>query len=259
MSLKKIPWTRGAWLIACTCLLLIACGDDSDSGAAGSGNNAENGQDGSTDQGDGDQGGPDGEQGRDDAGTNSSNDDNDVSHEASFADTETGARFEIDGMPQTYVAKVANSLETQHVIDFNNHYGFPQATLYWIPQTTGTYRAGDNLGQGKGTLGNDLFITAFIKHNGETYYAHSAHSYGFLEEDAVEGSSCTIRITKHEGEYVTYEQSFGSFKMTITTFLGEIEGVFAGTFVSTSGERISVTKGEFRIHAELPSGATVLQ
>jgi hypothetical protein len=159
------------------------------------------------------------------------------------------------------IAFVASSVEDQHVIEFRDEFGFPNlGTLYWIPRAVGTYQAGDNLGDGVGTLGGDLHLTAFVKREDETFYAYSSHVYGYREDGLIPGSGCTIRVDRHEGEFVTYRQSFGSVAtVDVTQFIGVIEGVFAGTFISEAGVSAEVTNGEFRIENELPEGVTVLE
>jgi hypothetical protein len=187
--------------------------------------------------------------------------DNDLIHEVTLTDGETGYKFEADGVSYTGFTRMPGSIEKYWVFNFfdesNNSY---TGSLNWIPKEVGTYKAGDKLGAGNGTYGNDLFINAFIQIDNTKYYAYSWHDYGYLEDRRILDSSCTIRLTKVDGETMTYNQRFGNIATyTIVQFIGVIEGIFSGKFTSIEGESIVVTKGEFRVENVLPDNAEVVE
>jgi hypothetical protein len=125
-----------------------------------------------------------------------------------------------------------------------------------LPKSTGVFTSGHDFGPGDGTNGNNVYLNVFLQVEGETYYAYSSHAYGFLETERVEGSECKLKISNYSGDYTTYRW----WNMTLTSFIGEVEVLFAGTFKTKDGSKtIKVEKGEIRIFYELPEGAELVK
>ncbi|MHA7128062.1 hypothetical protein [Algoriphagus namhaensis] len=181
---------------------------------------------------------------------------NDLNFPFTLTSGESRYVMEIDGVEVSNSAEILNTLNVDKSITVNfwgpNDFEF--ASFYWIPLGTGTYETGHNLGPGNGTNGNNLFMTAFVKKDNQKYYAYSSHQYGFLEDQRIPNSSCTVKILKFEGKQTTYRH----FNMTLSLFIGTVEGQFAGTFRTQDGREVKVTKGQFRIVRELPPGAEII-
>ncbi len=181
-----------------------------------------------------------------------------VTEDLDFAFTLTGEEssysMEIDGVEVKNYAEILNSLNVDKSISVNfwgpsNDFNF--AGISWIPLGTGTYKAGHDLGPGNGTEGNNLFMVAFTKKDAKKYFAYSAHAYGYLENERIPGSSCTVKIITFEGKQTSYKFLNGTYSQ----FIGTVEGQFAGTFKTKEGQEVKVTKGQFRIVQKLPPGA----
>lgn len=182
---------------------------------------------------------------------------NDLNFEFTLTGNESNYSMKIDGVEVQNSAEILNSLNTDKSISLNfwgPNFDFDFAGISWIPLGTGTYQTGHNLGTGNGTEGNDLFMVAFVKQDGEKHYAYSSHAYGYLEDERIPGSSCTVEIITFEGGQTTYEFMNGTYSL----FIGTVEGKFAGTFKTKEGKEVNVTNGQFRIVRELPPGAVVL-
>lgn len=182
---------------------------------------------------------------------------NDLDFEFTLTGNESRYVMEIDGVEVSNYAEILNTLNVDKSITVNlwgpsNDFNF--GSFYWIPLGTGTYEAGHNLGPGNGTEGNNIFMNAFVKKDATKYYAYSSHEYGFLEDRRIPGSSCTVKIITFEGGQTTYSFINGTYSQ----FIGTVEGQFAGTFKTSEGQEINVTKGQFRIVQELPPGAVVV-
>ncbi|SFG56184.1 hypothetical protein SAMN04487988_10564 [Algoriphagus hitonicola] len=182
---------------------------------------------------------------------------NDLDFEFTLSGDESSYSMLIDGEEVENYAEILNSLNTDKSISINfwgpgNDFDF--SGISWIPLGTGTYETGHNLGPGNGTEGNDLFMVAFVKKDNEKHFAYSSHAYGYLEDERIPGSSCTVEIITFEGGQTTYEFMNGTYSL----FIGIVEGKFAGTFKTKEGKEVKVTNGQFRIVRELPPGATVI-
>lgn len=184
-----------------------------------------------------------------------------VEHDLSFpftlSSSENMYSMEIDGVSISKSANLLTTLNDDIAMSINlegpnNDFDF--ARLNSIPRQKGTFKAGHDLGPANGTFGNNLFLMAFVKKDGKKHFAYSAHEYGFLEEERVPGSSATIEIMKYEGGIA----NFRFMNFTLRSFIGTIEGKFAGTFKTKEGQEVKVTKGQFRIVGTLPPGAEVL-
>jgi hypothetical protein len=170
---------------------------------------------------------------------------------------ESSYSMEIDGVEVKNTAEILNSLNVDKSISVNfwgpnNDFNF--AGISWIPLSKGTYQAGHDLGPGNGTFGNNLFMVAFVKKGNVKHFAYSAHEYGFLAEERIPGSSCTVKIITFEGKQTSYKFMNGTFSQ----FIGTVEGQFAGTFKTKQGQEVKVTKGQFRIVRKLPPGAEAI-
>jgi len=179
---------------------------------------------------------------------------NDLSFPFTLTGDESSYSMEIDGVEVKNYAEILNTLNVDKSISVNlwgpnNDFNF--AGFYWIPLGEGTYEAGHDLGPGEGTFGNNLFMNAFVKKGNVKHYAYSAHEYGFLEEERIPGSSCTVKIITFDGKQTAYKFMNGTFSQ----FIGTVEGQFAGTFKTKQGQEVKVTKGQFRIVRKLPPGA----
>lgn len=187
-------------------------------------------------------------------------DDQMTTNELDFPFTLTGEEssysMEIDGVEVKNYAEILNSLNVDKSISVNfwgpsNDFSF--AGISWIPLGTGTYKAGHNLGPGNGTEGNNLFMVAFVKKGTTKHFAYSSHAYGYLEDERIPGSSCTVKIVTFDGKQTSYNFMNGNYSQ----FIGTVEGQFAGTFKTKEGQEVKVTKGQFRIVQKLPPGAVV--
>lgn len=184
-----------------------------------------------------------------------------IAHPLTFTTGESGFRFEANGVLYDDVAAVGSSAENNNlypVIFRTTNPPVTVGTINWLPMRTGVFNAGDNMGVGVGSAGNDIKINAFVEIEGVKYYAYSSHAYGFLEENIIPESSCIIKVQKLEGEFKNYRMTFGSHTVTVEGFLGIVEGLFAGDFRSETGELMEITKGEFRIESTLPENAELL-
>lgn len=182
---------------------------------------------------------------------------NDLDFQFTLSGDESRYVMEIDGVEVSNYAEILNTLNVDNSISVNlwgpqNDFNF--GSFYWIPLGTGTYEAGHDLGPGNGSNGNNIFMNAFVKKDATKYYAYSSHEYGFLEDRRIPGSSCTVKIITFEGGQTTYSFMNGTYSQ----FIGTVEGQFAGTFKTSEGQEIKVTKGQFRIVQELPPGAVVV-
>ncbi|WP_111672543.1 hypothetical protein [Algoriphagus litoralis] len=182
---------------------------------------------------------------------------NDLSFPFTLTGEESSYSMEIDGVEVKNYAEILNTLNVDKSISVNlwgpgNDFNF--AGFYWIPLGVGTYEAGHDLGPGEGTFGKNLFMTAFVKKDNVKHYAYSAHEYGFLEEERIPGSSCTVKIITFDGKQTSYKFMNGTFSQ----FIGTVEGQFAGTFKTKAGQEVKVSKGQFRIVQKLPPGAEVI-
>lgn len=179
----------------------------------------------------------------------------DVSH--SFTLTEDNSfKFMVDGTEYDGTLRIINSLNNQLYlsVDLMNS-SLSSVGGITLPKNEGEFLSGYDFGEGSGTNGNNVYLNMFLMVEGETYYAYSSHAYGFLEDDRIEGTECKLKIIKFTGDYTTY--TWGN--MTLTTFIGEVEVLFAGTFKTKDGSKtIKVEKGEIRIFYELPEGAEII-
>jgi hypothetical protein len=196
-----------------------------------------------------------------DGGDMAPDDDQPLTNDLSFPFTLTGDESSysmgIDGVEVKNTAEILNTLnvDKSFSVNFwgpNNDFNF--GGINWIPLGKGTYEAGHDLGPGNGTFGNNLFMMAFVKKGGVKHFAYSAHEYGFLAEERIPGSSCTVKIITFEGKQTSYKFMNGTFSQ----FIGTIEGQFAGTFKTKEGQEVKVTKGQFRIVRKLPPGAEAI-
>ena len=176
--------------------------------------------------------------------------------EYTYSDVKQGYTMDIDGETVSDVAETLNSLESNRalIVNFSRGNDFLFGGISWIPLKAGDYETGYNLGQGQGTLGNDLFMVAFVKKDGVKYYAYSSHEYGFNEDRKIPGSFCKVKIRTLEGKQTSYR----IFGQTVSQFIGVVEGQFAGTFKTPDGREVKVTNGQFRIENTIPDGAEVL-
>ncbi len=182
---------------------------------------------------------------------------NDLNFNFTLTGDESSYSMEIDGVELKNYAEILNTLNVDKSISLNfwgqgNDFNF--AGINWIPLGKGTYEAGHDLGLGNGTFGNNLFMMAFVKKNNVKHFAYSAHDYGYLAEERIPGSSCTVKIITFEGKLTRYSFMGGTFNQ----FIGTVEGQFAGTFKTKAGQEVKVTKGQFRIIQNLPPGAVIL-
>ena len=180
----------------------------------------------------------------------------DLDFQFTLTGEESSYSMEIDGVEVKNYAEILNSLNVDKSISVNfwgpsNDFNF--AGISWIPLGTGTYKAGHDLGPGNGTEGNNLFMVAFVKKGNTKHFAYSAHAYGYLENERIPGSTCTVKIIKFDGKQTSYK----FMNTNLSQFIGTVEGQFAGTFKTKDGQEVKVTKGQFRIVQKLPPGAVV--
>lgn len=185
-------------------------------------------------------------------------DDGLFNYSMTFGANEKGVKFEINGTLTQGTVGVANTVEKNRLTLTMRTATAELGAINWLPLETGTFNSGDNMGVGVGSAGQEIRITAYIIVNGVKYYAYSSHVYGFQEDKIIPNSSCTIKITKYDGKYVDYRQSFGSTTLTLNAWLGTLEGLFVGTFINENGDKIEITKGEFRIIEVLPDNAEII-
>lgn len=169
---------------------------------------------------------------------------------------ETAYSMKIDGTLTEGYVEILNSLEIDKSISLNlwNGNDFDFASISWLPISEGIFTTGYDLGVGNGTQGNRLYMVAKVKKDDKHHYAYSSHAYGFLEDELIPDSYCKVRVRKLDGAYVTYDL----LGWRLTSFIGEVEGQFAGTFISEEGNQVEVTEGQFRVVNELPAGAEVV-
>ncbi len=180
-----------------------------------------------------------------------------VNHPNTYQEGEEGFKFYIGEELFEGNVFISNSLDINKSIPlsfgFNNDFDF--AAFNWLPNKVGTYEGGYNLGAGNSNNGEDLYFNGHFKNNGDKYYFFSSSPYAHNESVRVSGSFFKMKISKLDGGYVRYRY----MNYNITGFIGVMTGEFAGTLVNKSGDKIEITKGEFRFEEQLPNGAELLE
>lgn len=183
--------------------------------------------------------------------------DNTLWHEFTLTEVNT-YKFYADGAVHEGTLRVVNSLNTSLYLAVDMMKGnslFSSIGRVPLPKSIGIFYSGHDFGPGQGTEGNNIYLSVALIIDDETYYAYSAHAYGFLESERVEGSECKLNIIEFSGDYVNYR----FMNMTLTGFVGETKVLFTGTFKTKDGSKtIEIENGEMYILEELPSGAELL-
>lgn len=180
-----------------------------------------------------------------------------IDHENTYADNETGYRFYIGDELFEGQADIINNLDRSKAFSLSFWYNtdFDFGAVNWLPKSEGIYDTGYNLGEGNSSFGEDLYMNGFLKYNSEKYYAFSSDPYAHQLDKRVENTLLKIKITRLDGDYKAYTFMGG----TLTSFIGNIKGVFAGELINKTGDKIVVTKGEFSVYKELPMGAELVE
>lgn len=165
-------------------------------------------------------------------------------------------RFEVNGKEYKGSTGWVNSLNSNKFLSIYFDGSFPYGGISWVPYQAGTYKSGQDLGEGSGSVTGKLYFTSSVNVDGEKYYSHSHNEYGDVEEDIIPGTSSTYTIKKFEGGFKQVKTFYGTYRM----FIGEVSGLFEGTFKTADGSKsVEVTKGEFRLVSKLNSGDEIVE